>query len=129
MFFALTEHLPKDDPYRFKTEEDVPADLATTTVLTFDVGTQRDRVPTAFILAMTPLVGIASAQDFYFPREIATKRAHPRLDTRVHRPSMSARFQKGFTLDEAPKRAEPKPGRNEPCYCGSGKKYKKCHGA
>jgi peptide deformylase len=23
-------------------------------------------------------------------------------------------------------RAEKKPGRNEPCYCGSGKKYKKC---
>lgn len=22
---------------------------------------------------------------------------------------------------------EPKPGRNEPCWCGSGKKYKKCH--
>jgi uncharacterized protein len=20
------------------------------------------------------------------------------------------------------------PGRNDPCYCGSGKKYKKCHG-
>ncbi len=25
--------------------------------------------------------------------------------------------------------AAPKPGRNEPCHCGSGKKYKKCHGA
>lgn len=25
--------------------------------------------------------------------------------------------------------AEAKPGRNDPCYCGSGKKYKKCHGA
>ena len=24
--------------------------------------------------------------------------------------------------------AEPKIGRNDPCYCGSGKKYKKCHG-
>ncbi|MFQ5353332.1 MAG: SEC-C metal-binding domain-containing protein [Thermodesulfobacteriota bacterium] len=24
---------------------------------------------------------------------------------------------------------EKKPGRNEPCHCGSGKKYKKCHGA
>ena len=24
-------------------------------------------------------------------------------------------------------RAEKKPGRNEPCHCGSGKKYKKCH--
>ena len=21
-----------------------------------------------------------------------------------------------------------RPGRNDPCYCGSGKKYKKCHG-
>ncbi len=26
-----------------------------------------------------------------------------------------------------PVRAEPKPGRNEPCWCGNGKKYKKCH--
>ncbi len=24
---------------------------------------------------------------------------------------------------------QPKPGRNEPCPCGSGKKFKKCHGA
>jgi tetratricopeptide (TPR) repeat protein len=27
------------------------------------------------------------------------------------------------------KRSEPKVGRNDPCPCGSGKKYKKCHGA
>jgi preprotein translocase subunit SecA len=26
------------------------------------------------------------------------------------------------------KREEPKIGRNDPCWCGSGKKYKKCHG-
>ena len=26
------------------------------------------------------------------------------------------------------KRTEPKVGRNDPCPCGSGKKYKKCHG-
>jgi preprotein translocase subunit SecA len=33
---------------------------------------------------------------------------------------------------EAPRpmrRTEPKVGRNDPCPCGSGKKYKKCHGA
>ncbi|HEY2844211.1 MAG TPA: SEC-C domain-containing protein [Bryobacteraceae bacterium] len=32
---------------------------------------------------------------------------------------------------EAPQPAPPagKPGRNDPCPCGSGKKYKKCHGA
>jgi preprotein translocase subunit SecA len=27
------------------------------------------------------------------------------------------------------RREEPKIGRNDPCWCGSGKKYKKCHGA
>ena len=27
------------------------------------------------------------------------------------------------------RRDEPKIGRNDPCHCGSGKKYKKCHGA
>src|SRR5262249_681441 len=27
------------------------------------------------------------------------------------------------------RREEPKVGRNDPCPCGSGKKYKKCHGA
>jgi preprotein translocase subunit SecA len=27
------------------------------------------------------------------------------------------------------RREQPKVGRNEPCPCGSGKKYKKCHGA
>ncbi|RFQ09614.1 hypothetical protein D0N87_30145, partial [Pseudomonas sp. ATCC 13867] len=27
-----------------------------------------------------------------------------------------------------PVRNEPKIGRNEPCPCGSGKKYKHCHG-
>ncbi|MBV8952467.1 MAG: SEC-C domain-containing protein [Actinobacteria bacterium] len=34
--------------------------------------------------------------------------------------------------DEAaqqPVRVEKLPGRNEPCYCGSGKKFKLCHGA
>ena len=36
-------------------------------------------------------------------------------------------------LDHAPRpatrRVEATPGRNDPCHCGSGKKYKKCHGA
>jgi preprotein translocase subunit SecA len=31
--------------------------------------------------------------------------------------------------DRQPVRAGPKLGRNEPCWCGSGKKYKRCHGA
>jgi len=38
-----------------------------------------------------------------------------------------------YWVDHAPRpatrRVEPTPGRNDPCPCGSGKKYKKCHGA
>jgi uncharacterized protein YecA (UPF0149 family) len=28
---------------------------------------------------------------------------------------------------DAPRRELPKIGRNDPCHCGSGKKYKNCH--
>ena len=46
-------------------------------------------------------------------------------------PSRSAPARVGG--DDAPiqtvRRDEPKVGRNDPCPCGSGKKYKKCHGA
>jgi SEC-C motif-containing protein len=38
-------------------------------------------------------------------------------------------FVDGVTPKQAPqKRTEPKVGRNDPCPCGSGKKFKKCHG-
>jgi preprotein translocase subunit SecA len=32
------------------------------------------------------------------------------------------------TVAQEPVRVEKTPGRNEPCFCGSGKKYKLCHG-
>lgn len=38
-------------------------------------------------------------------------------------------FAEGEQIAGPPvKRDEPKVGRNDPCHCGSGKKYKKCHG-
>ncbi len=56
------------------------------------------------------------------PREAAIDRAmYAAQDLRI------------FWLDHAPKppprRVEAQPGRNDPCPCGSGKKFKKCHGA
>jgi uncharacterized protein len=35
----------------------------------------------------------------------------------------------GGAAPREPVRKDPLPGRNDPCPCGSGKKYKKCHGA
>ncbi len=38
-------------------------------------------------------------------------------------------FVDGVELKGPPiRRTEPRVGRNDPCPCGSGKKYKKCHG-
>ena len=45
------------------------------------------------------------------------------------------RIEKGELAEEAPAapgetfvKSGPDTGRNEPCHCGSGKKFKKCHG-
>ena len=47
--------------------------------------------------------------------------------THVHGPDCNHDHEK--VAAEPFRRAEAKQGRNEPCACGSGKKYKKCHGA
>ncbi|MCX6630173.1 MAG: SEC-C domain-containing protein [Candidatus Solibacter sp.] len=49
--------------------------------------------------------------------------------TESEEPSIYEVCLDGFDVVDAEpfERAEPKLGRNEPCWCGSGKKYKKCH--
>ena len=53
------------------------------------------------------------------------------LERRQQRQQRNLQFQTGPAQAEAPKpvRAGAKIGRNDPCPCGSGKKYKKCCGA
>jgi preprotein translocase subunit SecA len=53
------------------------------------------------------------------------------IESRQRRQQQNLQFQAGAAQAEAPKpiRSGAKVGRNEPCPCGSGKKYKKCHGA
>ena len=52
------------------------------------------------------------------------------IEQRQKRQQQNLQFQAGPAQAEAPKpvRAGAKVGRNDPCPCGSGKKYKKCHG-
>jgi preprotein translocase subunit SecA len=53
------------------------------------------------------------------------------LEAKQRRQQQNLQFQTGPAQAEPPKpvRAAAKVGRNDPCPCGSGKKYKKCHGA
>jgi preprotein translocase subunit SecA len=43
--------------------------------------------------------------------------------------SLAPRPRRRDAKVETVQRDQPKVGRNDPCPCGSGKKYKKCHGA
>jgi preprotein translocase subunit SecA len=53
------------------------------------------------------------------------------IERRQRQQQQNLQFQAGPAQAEAPKpvRSGAKVGRNDPCPCGSGKKYKKCHGA
>jgi len=53
------------------------------------------------------------------------------MERKQERQQKELQYQTGPAQAEAPKpvRAGAKVGRNDPCPCGSGKKYKKCHGA
>ena len=58
------------------------------------------------------------------PQQQAPSRVRSRRRADASRPASAA-----TTPVKTVRREEPKVGRNDPCPCGSGKKYKKCHGA
>jgi preprotein translocase subunit SecA len=69
---------------------------------------------------------------FLFLMQPARPEAEARqIEERQRRQQRNLQFQAGPAQAEAPKtvRTGAKVGRNDPCPCGSGKKYKKCHGA
>jgi len=53
------------------------------------------------------------------------------MERKQQRQEKELQYQTGAAQAEPPKpvRAGAKVGRNDPCPCGSGKKFKKCHGA
>jgi preprotein translocase subunit SecA len=62
--------------------------------------------------------------------EAASGEAAPASGLRRRPPPRNVTYSHGDeAVVETVHRKEPKVGRNEPCPCGSGKKYKKCHGA
>jgi uncharacterized protein len=64
--------------------------------------------------------------DTYYPKGAPTR------EELLAEACMAVQDLRLFWVDFAPKtetrRVEATPGRNDPCPCGSGKKYKKCHG-
>lgn len=66
----------------------------------------------------------------------ALKEAHPQLEAELksHHHQLRILYQRALEAKRRTSRVSrvapplPKPGRNDPCPCGSGKKYKRCCG-
>jgi preprotein translocase subunit SecA len=85
-----------------------------------------DRIDTTTIRSLFNLQIVSEQQ----PDELQRRRAARRSSMNFTGPNQGA----AAAGEEAGKvktivRDQPKVGRNDPCPCGSGKKYKKCHGA
>ncbi|HEX9399157.1 MAG TPA: preprotein translocase subunit SecA [Anaeromyxobacter sp.] len=74
------------------------------------------------------LVRQESAEEIEQKRLAAQRRAMQRITT-SHAEAGGDGSEKPRPKQETVVRTQPKVGRNDPCPCGSGKKYKKCHGA
>ena len=70
------------------------------------------------------------ATEYLFKAQITTETRTP--DAEMGPPQTMVEHRGGAAAVESKpetvRREEKKVGRNDPCYCGSGKKYKKCHG-
>ncbi|NVO11795.1 MAG: preprotein translocase subunit SecA [Bacteroidales bacterium] len=65
------------------------------------------------------------------PSQVQEARQHRKLDMSKYETSRTDALNAGSNTQEKrhePIRVEKKVGRNDPCPCGSGKKYKACHG-
>lgn len=74
---------------------------------------------------MLPFVAASAYEDLYLPEEVLATWPADEDD------SEAFAYAEALRAEDARLRPPPaprQPGRNEPCHCGSGRKYKKCHG-
>jgi hypothetical protein len=102
-----------------------------------DVAAARDKAAAAMLatraIRMIAIAVIANPSDGYLsaqwveaalPKERTTESAHIYEDAE----RMRIRISRIEASEDKKSAAPPRLGRNEPCWCGSGIKFKKCHG-
>jgi len=122
-YLERSAHLPPGSPFRFAEASDVPEDLARAVLLGRDMDMCGDEQASGLVLSSVNTIARARAEDFYLPREVESLLHVPW--TPEHTGELLGRGLRNC-LKEEPVRSGDKPGRNDPCRCGSGKKYKKC---
>ncbi len=106
---------------------DIPDETAIAVVMAMPLDLQGDYLGLRYVLESLPWIVRAQATDFYLPETWAAARRGP-----WQREEGLALIEPRLQRARAPKRparSEAKPGRNDPCPCGSNKKYKRCCGS
>lgn len=120
------KQLPEGSPYKFSQAEEVPKELAMTVSVNLLGDIMNNDEDTLVMFCMLPWLSRARAEDLYLPADCVRHFMVPwRPEASVYLLSV----WENYYGRKQPIVAQKEPGRNEPCSCGSGKKYKRCHGA
>lgn len=129
LVFDMMAPLPAAHPLRFERPEDVPDELAFV-FPTLDEPDLYGSAPARLLLASyLPWAARADITDLYLPaRVIEDFREVLQWNPALVQEQLEGQHR--YFLRSVPvRRSTPKPGRNQPCSCGSGKKHKRCCGA
>jgi hypothetical protein len=126
MFLRELERLPPDHRARKLGPDDVGDEIAYNMPLQLDSHVFRSGESQAVLAASLPWVISVNIDELYLPAEIQARIGQPcQPDDMLDLLDDHAEY----SLQSASVRREVTPGRNQPCSCGSGKKYKRCCGA
>ncbi len=120
-----TERLPASSRHRYTKRADVPEELVLPGLFDAWYDAHNSERSADMMLLGVVAAARARAEDFYFPA--AVLHAIGPEDLQATGASMVRMRRKFLGIPETA-RHDGRPGRNDPCSCGSGKKYKKCHG-
>ena len=122
---ARSAKLPVGHPLRFEAGQAIPPDVAVPAMAAMCDNLWRlDSATTTcrYFLAAATL----DAEAMYYPRAVVE--ALPPVDLAPWTQQCFTRMRKEDGRATRPVTVPPKPGRNDPCPCGSGQKYKRCCG-
>ena len=126
MLLRGLEHLPPDHEARRFGLDDVDDAIAYNMPLQLDSRVFGDAQAQIVLATSLPWVVSVDIHELYLPAAIQANIGRP-----CHPDDMLDQLDDftAYTLRSIPARRAATPGRNEPCSCGSGKKYKRCCGA
>jgi hypothetical protein len=120
--------VPHGSPYHFADASHVPDDLALPALFSLWYDALNGERAGDLTLIGVVAAAHARAEDFYYPSAaIHVMASHGLQDLQEAGQSLVEIHHKLLGTPKTVVQGA-RPGRNDPCPCGSGKKYKKCHG-